>query len=285
MGRLTENDRRWGPLTWARSSWSPLRAVFSTGGDGDDEPRNSLTVYLFGWVARLWLPMLMQPHRVKHIAATWNTATVERMGRNWYYETFPREFGFSLHEGFLQVFLGPQTHDSRTTKSWSTHLPWTQWRFYRFSLYGTDGAEFWTQIEKPRKKGGGFRHWEAQHEAEAKCDKVAFLIDDFDGQRITATTHIQEREWKFGEGWFKWLSLFRRNMVRRSLGISFDKECGPEKGSWKGGTMGTGIEMLPGELHEDAFRRYCEQDHHSKYQTFRVKFVARVATERAALTT
>lgn len=102
-----------------------------------------------------------------------------------------------------------------------------------------------------------------------------FLIDDHDGERITATTHIEEREWKFGEGWFRWLSLFRRNMVRRSLSISFDKECGPEKGSWKGGTMGTGIDMLPGELHEAAFRRYCEQDHSSKYRRYRVTFVGR----------
>jgi hypothetical protein len=31
--------------------------------------------------------------------------------------------------------------------------------------------------------------------------------------------------------------------------------------------------MLPGELHEAAFRRYCEQEHHSKYQRFKISFV------------
>lgn len=142
------------------------------------------------------------------------------------------------------------------------------------SLYDAAGAEFWTQIER-RGNGTKYRDFDAQLEAEARCDKVAFLIDDYDGERITATTHIEEREWKFGEGWFRWLSLFRRNMVRRSLSIGFDKETGPEKGSWKGGTMGTGIEMLPGELHEAAFRRYCEQDHSSKYRHYRVTFVGR----------
>ena len=35
------------------------------------------------------------------------------------------------------------------------------------------------------------------------------------------------------------------------------KETGSKKGSWKGGTIGHGIDMLPGELHEGAFRRYC----------------------------
>ena len=39
------------------------------------------------------------------------------------------------------------------------------------------------------------------------------------------------------------------------------------------GLMGTGIDMLPGELHEAAFRRFCEQDIHNKYGPSRVKFL------------
>jgi hypothetical protein len=41
------------------------------------------------------------------------------------------------------------------------------------------------------------------------------------------------------------------------LDIRFSEETGRRKGSWKGGTLGHGIDMLPGELHEAAFRRYC----------------------------
>ena len=201
-----------------------------------------------------------------------SAATVERLGRNWYEEHHAREYGFSLSDGFLQVFLGAQTHDSTTTQSWCTHLPWTQWRFHRFSLYDAAGAEFWTQIER-RGNGTKYRDFDAQREAEARCDKAVFLVDDFDGQRLTVTTHIEEREWKFGEGWFKWLSLFRKPKISRSLSINFDKECGPEKGSWKGGLCGTSIAMLPGELHEAAFRRYCDQEHRSKYSRYRITFV------------
>jgi len=275
MSRLTDDDRRLGILTYARcsESWRPLRLVYSSGADEGMESPNTLTAYAFGWVARLTLPRLLDDFRVRHVAASWDAATVERMGRNWYEERHPREYGFSLSDGFLQVFLGAQTMDSQTTQSWCTHLPWTQWRFHRFSLYGTDGSKFWTQIEKRWHH----RDFDVQWEAKAKCPKAVFLIDDFDGQRITATTHIEEREWKFGEKWFRWLSLFRRNKIRRSLSIEFDKECGPEKGSWKGGTTGTGIDMLidmlPGELHEDAFRRYCEQEHSSKYRRYRVTYV------------
>jgi len=82
---------------------------------------------------------------------------------------------------------------------------------------------------------------------------------DFDGEELTATTHISEHEWHFGEGQFKWLSLFRRPKISRSLDISFSGETGRRKGSWKGGTTGHSIEMLPGELHYAAFQRYCAE--------------------------
>ena len=72
---------------------------------------------------------------------------------------------------------------------------------------------------------------------------------------------------------FAWLSIFRRAKIRRSLSLTFSEEVGPEKGSWKGGLMGTGIEMLPGELHEAAFRRYCEQEHRGKGGKYCIKFI------------
>lgn len=276
MARLTDHDRRFGPVTYAKcsESWRPLRLVYSSGADEDSAGPNTLTAYAFGWVARVNLPRLLDDFKIRRVATSWDAATVARMGRNWYEERFPREYGFSLSDGFLQLFLGAQTHDSTTTQSWSKHLPWTQWRFHRFSLYDVAGAEFWTQIEK-RGNGFKFRDFDAQREAEERCDKAVFLVDDFDGERLKATTHIEEREWKFGEGWFKWLSLFRKPMVRRNLSINFDKGCGPEKGSWKGGLCGTGIAMLPGELHEAAFRRYCAQEHRSKYSRYRIVFVGK----------
>lgn len=160
MARPTSNDRRRGPLTWGRSSWSPWRVVFSTGGGVDEHPRNNLTVYALGWVARLDLPTRMQPWR------HWvSTAQYEWSGpKGGYWEEFPREYGFSLHEGFLQVFLGAQTHDSVTTRSWSTHLPWTLWRFDRFSLFDTTGNLFWTQVEGDRR--AGLAGWDEEHKAE-----------------------------------------------------------------------------------------------------------------------
>lgn len=272
MGRLTDNDRRWGPLTWGRSGWNPWRAVWSSGG-GDDESttRNSLTVYAFGWIVRLWLPAILQPWRQWVDTSQYAWAKGPGSG---YWEVEPREFGFSLHEGFLQLFLGPQTNDSTTTKSWSCFLPWTQWRHVRFTLYDLEGHEFWTQRHSDIR---GFDSFEEQRKFEALVPKAVFLIDDSDGTRITATTHIQEREWRLGTKGFKWLSWFARPKIRRSLDIEFSGEVGPEKGSWKGGMCGTGIEMLAHEDAEAAFKRFCEQDQRGKYGPFRIAYVGRVS--------
>lgn len=272
MTRLTDNDRQFGPLTIGTTDWRPWRIVFSTGGGDDDRSGNNLTAYGFGWVARLSLPTRMQPWRRKVIAQTWDAATVERMGRNWYYDEYPREYGFCLNEGHLSVFLGAQTDDRSTTKIWSCFLPWTQWRHIRHSLFDGDGRHFYTEWEQPR--GSVFRNdWMARSAAEKACPSAVFDFDDHDGQRIQVACRVEEREWRFGTGAFKWLSLFKKPNIRRSLNLEFSSEVGPEKGSWKGGMLGHGIEMLPDEKPEDAFRRYCDQEHRSQYRSFKITFI------------
>lgn len=196
------------------------------------------------------------------------------------YEDNAREYGFQLsadiggHSStwFLQTRFGLQTGSSLTTQDWNCFLPWTDWRHVRRSLYDLDGKHFYSEMECDRKRGD---QWAAMQAVVEACPRAVFEFDDYDGKRIQARTRIEEREWRFGTKWCKWLSLFRKPMSRRSLDIDFSEEVGPEKGSWKGGTTGHGIEMLPGEMHEGAFRRYCEQEHRSKYRPYRVTFVGR----------
>lgn len=270
--RYSDNDKHFGPFTFSTASgnWRPIGIVLDSG-DDDDYPGCNIRLQGFGRTLICELPNLIKPHRVKHFAQSWDAATVERMGRDWYYTTHKREFGFTVSDGFLQVFLGPQTMDSTTQKSWSKTLPWTDWRFVRHSLYDNAGNHFWTEGRRER--------WEVQRAVKDICPTVKFEFDDFDGKRIQAITRIEEREWHFGNGSFKWLSLFRKPMIKRSLDIDFSEEVGPEKGSWKGGTIGHSITMLPGELHEAAFRRYCEQEHRSKYRRFTIKFVGTAVGE------
>lgn len=274
MSRLTDNDRSFGPFTWGK--WTNSFSIkWGSGGEEEDTFGNHLRIVAFGWVLQISLPSILRPWKEKHMALSWSEEDVKRMGRNWYYNVYPREYGFSLSNmgngyDFLQVFFGPQTHDSSTTKSWCKHLPWKQWRHVRFSLYDTEGKHFWSELDRNRKRRCGFAD---QTKMEELVPKAHFSFEDYDGARIIATTRIQEREWHKGEGWFKWLRFLNKPMIRRSLDLRFSDEVGPQKGSWKGGTIGHSTDMLPGETPEQAFRRYCEQDHERKGRKFNLRFI------------
>jgi hypothetical protein len=261
--RWSDDDRYFGPITYAKERYSRI-AILLGSGDDDDYPGCRLRISAGRYTVILALPPIIKPWRRKvYPGAAWDAATVARLGRDWYYDTHKREYGFSYSEGFLQLRLGRQTHDSSTTQDGGYFLPWTQWRHIRHSLYDLRGEHFWTYPERKRGELGspGYRNkWTVEKAIEDACPSSTFAFNDYDGEELTATTRIEEREWSFGEGWFKWLSLFRSNKIRRSLDLRFSGETGKRKGSWKGGTIGTGIDMLPGELHESAFRRYCAEN-------------------------
>lgn len=271
--RWGDNDRYFGPFTWSYSKDYPHWAVVlkSRGDDDTESGTCSLRITFRKATLIVALPGIVRPWREK-VYPKWDAATVKRLGRDWYWNVDPRQYGFNLNDGFLSVYYGRTggaCMDSSIQQQWSYFLPWTQWRHVRHSLYGLAGEHFWTDPRGAR--------WEAYRDAKAACPTVRFAFEDFDGAQLVATTRIEEREWHFGTGWFKWLSWFSRPKIRRSLDIEFSGETGPEKGSWKGGTIGTGIDMAPGEDHETAFRRYCAEQHRSKYRKYSVKFLSRLA--------
>lgn len=255
--RWSDNDRYWGPITYCRGGYCPLAIVIESG-DDDERAGCRLRISGFGHTIITAMPPIVRPWRKKvYPGKAWDEATVKRLGRDWYWDVHRREYGFSYtgDDGFLMVFLGRQTHDSSTTQSWSKFMPWKQWRHVRHSLYGLDGKHFADMPEHRRMMDT----WDWRKALENGCPTATFAFQDFDGEALTATTRIDEREWRRGEGWFKWLSAFYRPKISRSLDIRFSGETGKRKGSWKGGTIGHSIKMQPGELHESTFRRYCAE--------------------------
>lgn len=282
MNRLTDNDRNFGPLTIARHRWRMISIYVTSGGDDEDEDgyRNALHIHAFNWSIRLLLPNLIRPFQHWVECPSWDEATVARLGRKGYWQLFERRYGISLHEGdHLAIEYG--IHEGfgnlpsgvrRGRKSW--FLPWKQWRMVRHSLYDRNGEHFYTEPDLNQLVGEA--RTDVLKESWAKrdeCPRVDFWFEDHDGEIIKASTYIEEREWLKGEGAFKWVSWFRKPMIRRYLEMSFAREVGKEKGSWKGGIIATSIQMLPGELHEGAFRRYCSQEHSAKSGRFTLKFL------------
>lgn len=271
--RWSDNDRHLGPFTWSYSKTYPHWAIVLKSRGDDDVESGICTLRISTGPATLIvaLPNIVRPWQEKAYPQ-WDAETVKRLGRDWYWNIDPRQYGLSLNDGHLSVYYGRtggSCMDSSIQQQWGCFLPWTQWRHVRHSFYGLQGEHLYD--EETRGRLGD--NWEARRAREDGVPTAAFAFKDHDGEELIATMKIEEREWRFGTGWFKWLSLFCRPKIRRSLDISFSGETGPEKGSWKGGTTGTGIEMLPGELHESAFRRYCDQEHRSKYRPYKVTFM------------
>ena len=242
----SDNDRCFGPFIYAKAegkhSYRPWAIELSS---GDDEyPANTLRFSGLSRTLIIVMPNIIRPWKEKF----------GKLGEH--YHVHRREFGFSLSRSgsigepwALRLKYGAQTHSSLTEMDWYWCLPWTNWRHVRHSLYDLNGDLFLTVPEKGR--------WTDHLALIESCPKLKFEFVDFDGESLTAVTRIEEHEWRFGRGWFAWLSWFRKPKIQRSLDIEFSGETGKEKGSWKGGTIGHSIGMLPGELHESAFRRYC----------------------------
>lgn len=255
MNRLTDNDRNFGPFTLAR--WNNrFSATFSSG--DDEDPENHLLFVAFGWALRIKTPRFLRPG-----------------GK---YQSDEREYGFSISADgagydFLQVYFGLQTHDSSTSRSWSKHFPWKQWECVRNSIYEPGGRIYATE-----QRG----KWDDFYRVKQACPSSKFRVKDYDGAEILATCIIEEREWRRGEGWFKWLRLFYRPKIRRDLDICFSAEVGPEKGSWKGGTIGTGITMERHETPKMAFQRFCEKEHNAKGRKYRLQYLGQIPNTAVA---
>lgn len=302
MSRLTDNDYKFGPITYGKVDWNPFSIILSSEGgecdDGNHElSRTSLTVYMFNWVFRIYLGRLIKPAVYKVKANDWNEETIKRIGHDWYTYSFSRDYGFFLYDGFLQIFYGLQNNNSLYThiydneyltwelsdqnkkfipiphKCWSIHLPWAQSRITAYRLFDDKGNLFY---EIKNKEGlNDLEYFDNIRKAKQECPKVLFNLKDFDGTEVIAKTIIEEVVYEKGEGWFKWLSWFCKSEVYRRLDIEFDKETGPEKGNWKGGTIGCSFIINNGEGHVDAMKSYCDQRHHSKNGLYTMKYITR----------
>lgn len=75
--------------------------------------------------------------------------------------------------------------------------------------------------------------------------------DPYDGAVVPCKFWVEEMEWR--PKWLKWTKAFAK--TRRYIEVEFSQEMGPRKGSWKGGTLGCGYELLSGEHPTDCIKR------------------------------
>jgi hypothetical protein len=183
-----------------------------------------------------------------------------------YWEYIRREYGFTISDDNIHLHYGIQPgYSSPRDKKNSDHtklfgIPWLQKRYIHERFYTPDWEVF--GVCTPKKNRG--LDFDQLYKIKNTVPKVKFRFNDFDGEEIIATCYISEMRHEHGTGWFKWLKYFVKPLITLRLYLSFDKEIGYEKGSWKGGTMSHSIEIHDAEDPLKAFIRYGQAEDYYK---------------------
>jgi hypothetical protein len=155
------------------------------------------------------------------------------------------QWGFSFERDCIHLNWGEHTK--------IVHMPWAlDW--HRTSILMKDGQWWHETRRKPAPQVGVGRDGWVSHSDLPRWSKTLpyrYLLRSGEWQERTATIGVEEREWR-RRAW-RWLPMFRK--ISRSIHVEFSDEVGERSGSWKGGTIGCGYELLRDETPEECLRR------------------------------
>lgn len=127
------------------------------------------------------------------------------------------------------------------------YLPWAlEW--YRTSYYMEDGE--WLHEYKGKRIEDKYSE-EFENRKFRQKAPYTYVLESGKVQNRIATIKVDEREWR--RRWLMWAPIFNR--VRTTIDVEFDGEVGERSGSWKGGTIGCGYDLLPKETPLQCLRR------------------------------
>lgn len=171
----------------------------------------------------------------------------------WFYREAPigeisNSYGFTWRWGRDWGF-GDSIHFNWGVKYKIINMPW-QWTQVRHEILMADRS--WRPVKNihfddPDNSG---RPWEWEGKFIEK-HPYTYLRKNGEVQNRTATIGVEVREIRWR--WFKWLPFPR--IIRKAIDVAFDDEVGEHTGSWKGGTIGCGYTMKPGETPLQTLRR------------------------------
>lgn len=163
-------------------------------------------------------------------------------------------WGFNYHDNTIWIYVGGGGNFQGGRKFKTITMPW-KLTWVRTSTLMNGGIDWFHETQKNRLNWGkdssgekiGSYDWLNKN----KWQETHPFVDKYDNTLVNATIGVSEREWR--PIWFEWTSLFAK--TRKTIEVNFDKEVGKEKGSWKGGTIGCGYEMLPNESPLECLKR------------------------------
>jgi hypothetical protein len=132
------------------------------------------------------------------------------------------------------------------SKSKCFHMPWS-WEWVRTSNLRKDGT--WENETRKERKSLYEEKW--REVLLYETFPYTYVLKNGTVQERKATIKTEEMEWRWR--WFTWSKYPR--LIRKSISIEFSDEVGERTGSWKGGTLGCGYELMPNETPLECLRR------------------------------
>lgn len=162
----------------------------------------------------------------------------------WNDECLPPSYGIAIHNNNFWIYYGGKGNFNGGNKSKGWSFPFVEQEWIRTSILLKDDS--WEHETKCGRK----QFWKDDWKNKQKSWTYNY-VDSYDGEIIPTTIYVEEREWR--PKWLTWTKLFAK--TKRSIDVHFSKEVGEKKGSWKGGCLGCGYEMLKNESPLDCFKR------------------------------
>jgi hypothetical protein len=187
------------------------------------------------------------------VSIYWNAGKTD-----WSMDEF--QYGFYFYDDAL-VFCWGKRKDGisggdRKRDSWYFHYPWSL-DFYSTEVLDYDRNTVYLEDRKIRK---ALRRAKIDFFAEMRIRDVIKEkhTKEYDYTYFLKNSEVQERKAKVsinrGKWAYRWFPWYPCKTVT-CIDVSFNDEVGERTGSWKGGTIGCGYEMLPNETPEEALRR------------------------------
>ena len=154
---------------------------------------------------------------------------------------FDTSWGFSFTYDALHAYWG--------RRMGVFYYPWTldyykRWERVDEAVWAPRGKPDWVFLEMPRGARDGIVA--TKHKA-----PYTYKLKSGEIQERTATFYIDRYEWR--RRIWPWAPWFNKRVDL--IEVSFDDEVGERTGSWKGGTIGCGYDMRPGETGLQTLRR------------------------------
>lgn len=156
------------------------------------------------------------------------------------------KYGISYHGQILWIHRGGKGNMKGGSKWWTIYMPWI-YQWVRTSKLRKDGT--WEHETKGNRKDFYKDSWKKIIWEESY--NYNYVLESGKVQERLAAIKVTETEWRWH--WFKWLGFPKK--IKQFIDISFNDEVGERTGSWKGGALGCGYELLKHETPLECLRR------------------------------